>query len=239
MWSLLAYGLDLTDVLSCPDGLLRRSVLPSAAFSVYKYMCADELRAARAGVCVSTFHRSNQERFIAPPSSQPRMNSQIRITPIRLVDQTGEMRGVMETADALKLAQEAGMDLVEVSPDTRPPVCKIMDYGKIQYKKKKQQGTGKKKTRQQQLKQIRLRAKTGQHDIDFKVNKARAFLERRDKVKVNVLFRGRENAHHDRGREMLLDIVETLADIATVEKPPGMEGPRSMSMTLIPKAATG
>ena len=111
-----------------------------------------------------------------------------------------------------------------------------MDYGKLQYKKKKQQSGSVKKSRQQQLKQIRLRAKTGQHDIDFKVNQARSFLERRDKVKVNVLFRGRENAHHDRGREMLLEIIETLSDIATVEKPPGMEGPRSMSMTLIPKS---
>jgi len=162
------------------------------------------------------------------------MNTQIRITPVRLVDEKGEMMGVMDTEEALKMAQAAGMDLVEVSPDTRPPVCKIMDYGKIQYKKKKQQGTGKKKTRQQQLKQIRLRAKTGQHDIDFKVNQARGFLERRDKVKVNVLFRGRENAHHDRGREMLLDIIDSLEDIAVVEKHPGMEGPRAMSMTLIP-----
>ncbi len=164
------------------------------------------------------------------------MNSQIRITPIRVVDQDGEMKGVMETVDALKLAQDAGLDLVEVSPEARPPVCKIMDYGKLQYKKKKQQSGSVKKSRQQQLKQIRLRAKTGQHDIDFKVNQARSFLERRDKVKVNVLFRGRENAHHDRGREMLLEIIETLSDIATVEKPPGMEGPRSMSMTLIPKS---
>ena len=163
------------------------------------------------------------------------MNSQIRITPVRTVNQKGEMLGVMETTEALKLAQEAGLDLVEVSPEARPPVCKIMDYGKIQYKKKKQQGTGKKKTRQQQLKQIRLRAKTGKHDIDFKVNQARGFLERKDKVKVNVLFRGRENAHHDRGREMLLDIIEDLEEVATVEKPPGMEGPRAMSVTLIPK----
>ena len=162
------------------------------------------------------------------------MNSQIRVTPIRLVDQTGEMKGVVETPEALKMAQEAGLDLVEVSPETKPPVCKIMDYGKIQYKKKKQQGTGKKKTRQQQLKQIRLRAKTGKHDIDFKVKKARGFLERKDKVKVNVLFRGRENAHHERGREMLLDIVDDLADVATVEKPPGMDGPLATSMTLIP-----
>lgn len=168
--------------------------------------------------------------------NQPRMNELIRISPIRLVNQAGEMLGDMATADALRMAEEAGLDLVEVSPDTRPPVCRIMDYGKIQYERNKKQTAGtKKKHRSQQLKQIRLRAKTGQHDIDFKVNKARAFLERKDKVKINVLFRGRENAHHDRGRTMLLDIIVALEDVAAVERQPSMESGRSMTMTLIPK----
>ena len=146
------------------------------------------------------------------------------------------MLGDMPTADALKMAAEAGLDLVEVSPDARPPVCRIMDYGKVQYERGKKQVAGTKKHRNQQLKQIRLRAKTGQHDIDFKVNQARGFLQRKDKVKVNLLFRGRENAHHDRGREMLQQIIESLADVATVERPPTMESGRSMSMTLIPKS---
>ena len=163
------------------------------------------------------------------------MNDRIRITPIRVVDQEGTMLGEMPTSAALKLAGEAGLDLVEVSPDARPPVCRIMNYGKVEYERHKKVGGGPKKRRSQQLKQIRLRAKTGQHDVDFKVNQARSFLERKDKVKVNVLFRGRENAHHDRGRDLLLGIIQSLADIATVERQPGMDSGRSMSMTLIPK----
>ena len=110
-----------------------------------------------------------------------------------------------------------------------------MDYGKLQYERNKKQSGAGKKHRNQQLKQIRLRAKTGQHDIDFKVNMARGFLERKDKVKINVLFRGRENAHHERGREMLLGVIQTLSDIATVERPPSMDSGRSMTTTLIPK----
>jgi translation initiation factor IF-3 len=146
------------------------------------------------------------------------------------------MIGEIATSAALQMASEAGLDLVEVSPDTRPPVCRIMDFGKAEYERHKKQTNGPKKRRSQQLKQIRLRAKTGQHDVDFKVNQARSFLERKDKVKINVLFRGRENAHHDRGRELLLGIIETLADVATVERHPGMDSGRSMSMTLIPKS---
>jgi translation initiation factor IF-3 len=162
------------------------------------------------------------------------MNDRIRITPIRLVDQDGTMVGEMATSAAIRMAVEAGLDLVEVSPDTRPPVCRIMDYGKSEYERHKKQANGTKR-RNQQLKQIRLRAKTGQHDVDFKVDQARSFLERKDKVKINVLFRGRENAHHDRGRDLLVGIIETLSDVATVERQPSMDSGRSMSMTLIPK----
>jgi translation initiation factor IF-3 len=162
------------------------------------------------------------------------MNDRIRITPIRLVDEKGTMLGEIATSTALQMAVEAGLDLVEVSPDAKPPVCRLMDYGKTEYERHKKQSAGSKR-RSQQLKQIRLRAKTGQHDIDFKVNQARSFLQRKDKVKINVLFRGRENAHHDRGRDLLLGIIQTLTDVATVERQPTMESGRSMSMTLIPK----
>jgi len=164
------------------------------------------------------------------------MNANIRITPIRVVNDDGEMLGEMETADALKLAEEAGLDLVEVSPTARPPVCRIMDYSKVQYERKKK--TAGPKQHRTQLKQLRLRAKTGQHDIDVKVSKARDFLERRDKVKINVLFRGRENAHHDRGREMLNEIIETLKDVAIVEQSPRMESGRMMSTLLAPMPKT-
>ena len=160
------------------------------------------------------------------------MNDRIRISPIRVVNADGEMLGEMETEKALAIAQEQGLDLVEVSPDARPPVCRIMDYGKVIYQRQKK--TSGSKQHKTQLKQLRLRAKTGQHDIDVKVNKAREFLGRRDKVKINVMFRGRENAHHDRGREMLEEIVKSLEDCATVEQPPKMESGRMMSVLLAP-----
>lgn len=145
------------------------------------------------------------------------------------------MLGTMPTAAARQLAVEAGLDLVEVAPDARPPVCRIMDHGKSQYNRKKKQSDGTSKARRSQLKQIRLRAKTDDHDVDFKVRQAEAFLRRKDKVKINVTFRGRENAHHERGREMLEGIMETLKDVASVEKFPSMESGRIMTMILTPK----
>ena len=163
-----------------------------------------------------------------------RINDQIRITPIRVVDSEGNMVGILPTEEGLQIAQDAGLDLVEVSPNDRPPVCRIMDYGKFKYELKKRKTKG---GRQHtvQVKEIRLRPKTGEHDIEFKIKRARRFLENRDKVKINVIFRGRENAHRDRGHEMLEEIIEILEDIAKVEKPPGMEGGRTMSTVLAPK----
>ena len=161
------------------------------------------------------------------------MNDRIRITPVQVVSEDGTMLGEMATSEALRLATDAGLDLVEVGADSRPPICRIMDYGKVQYERQKKQGSGGAKHRVQ-LKQIRLRAKTGQHDIDFKVRKAREFLAQRHKVKINVLFRGRENAHHERGRELLDKVVETLEDVASIEQPVKMEGRRMMSVLLSP-----
>jgi translation initiation factor IF-3 len=153
---------------------------------------------------------------------------------VSVVGQDGTMLGTMSTAAARQMAADVGLDLVEVAPDARPPVCRIMDHGKSQYNRRKKQSEGS-KTRRTQLKQIRLRAKTGDHDIDFKVRQAESFLRRKDKVKINVMFRGRENAHHERGRQMLEGIIETLKDVAAVEKPPSMESGRMMSMILTPK----
>ena len=161
------------------------------------------------------------------------MNDRIRISPVQVVSHDGKMLGEMATSEAMRLAVDAGLDLVEVSADARPPVCRIMDFGKVQYERqKKQAGSAKHRV---QLKQIRLRAKTGQHDIDFKIRKARDFLKLKHKVKFNVLFRGRENAHHERGRELLDEVVKTLDDIATVEQPVKMEGRRMMSVLLTPQ----
>lgn len=144
------------------------------------------------------------------------------------------MIGVLATAEALKIAMEAGLDLVEVAPTERPPVCRILDYGKFKYEQKKKQAKNQ-KTHQVQIKEIRLRPKIGDHDIEFKVKHAREFLEGKDKVKLNVQFRGRENAHHERGKEILEQIIKALDDIAKIEKPAGMEGGRSMTAVLTPK----
>lgn len=162
------------------------------------------------------------------------MNERIRITPVKVVSADGEMLGDMDTAAALQLARDAGLDLVEVAPDARPPVCRIMDYGKVRYQRQKRSGGS--HQHRTQLKQLRLRAKTGQHDIDVKVERARKFLSRGDKVKLNVIFRGRENAHHDRGREMLQQVIATLDDVATVEQSPRMESGRMMSALVKPRA---
>ena len=145
------------------------------------------------------------------------------------------MLGVIPTSEAQELANEANLDLVEVAPTERPPVCRIMDYGKFKYEQSKRQSRNQKTAHQVQVKEIRLRPKTGNHDIEFKINKAREFLAHRDKVKVNIMFRGRENAHHERGREILGNVIAMLEDVAKVEKSPGMEGGRNMTAVLAPK----
>ncbi len=151
-----------------------------------------------------------------------------------MVNHEGEMLGVIETVQAMALALEAGLDLVEVAPNERPPVCRIMDYGKFKYEQKKKANKNT-KVHQTQLKEIRLRPKIGDHDIEFKMKKARDFLVHRDKVKLTVMFRGRENAHHERGRDVLNSIVADLEDIAKLEKPPAMESNRSMTAILAPR----
>ncbi len=126
------------------------------------------------------------------------------------------------------MAREAGLDLVEVAPGERPPVCKIMDYGKFKYEQKKR--TSKQKTHQIQIKEIRVRPKTGDEDIRVKVRRAREFLEHKDKVLVNVLFRGRELAHIDEGRRVMNEVLQLLEDVAKVEKSPSMEGKRMTAL---------
>lgn len=169
-----------------------------------------------------------------PIDTSYRLNEQIRITPVRVVDHEGEMLGIIPTPEAMQVANEAGLDLVEVAPNERPPVCRIMDYGKFKYEQKKK-ATRNTKQHQVQVKEIRLRPKTGDHDIDFKVKRARGFLEGKDKVKVNIIFRGRELAHKERGIEILDGIIAALEDIAKVEKQPSMEGRNQMSAILTPK----
>jgi len=153
-----------------------------------------------------------------------RVNEQIRISPVRVINAEGAMLGVMPTGKAMEAAREAGLDLVEVAPNERPPVCKVMDFGKFKYSQKKR--ASKQKQHQVQVKEIRVRPKTGDHDIEVKVKRAREFLEHKDKVQVNVLFRGRELAHIDEGRKVMDEVLQALEDVAKVEKNPSMEGKR-------------
>jgi translation initiation factor IF-3 len=162
-----------------------------------------------------------------------RVNEQIRISPVRLIGALGEQLGVVPTSQAMEMAREANLDLVEVAPGERPPVCKILDYGKFRYQQSRK--GNKSKPHQQKLKEIRVRPKTGDHDILTKVNQARKFLEHKDKVLVNVLFRGRELQHIDEGRRIIVGILEKLADLAKIEKAPSMEGKRMTAM-LAPKS---
>ncbi len=134
----------------------------------------------------------------------------------------------------MDLAREAGLDLVEVAPTERPPVCKILDFGKFRYQQSRK-GNKSTKVHQQKLKEIRVRPKTGEHDIDTKVNQARKFLEHKDKVLLNVLFRGRELQHIEEGQRIIKGMLEKLADLAKIEKAPSMEGKRMTAM-LAPKA---
>src|SRR5579859_2377489 len=161
-----------------------------------------------------------------------RVNEQIRISPVRLIGANGDQLGVVPTAQALEMAREAQLDLVEVAATERPPVCKIMDFGKHRYQQTRKV---QKKVHQQKLKEIRVRPKTGDHDVETKVNQARKFLEHKDKVQVNVLFRGRELQHIDEGKRIIVAILEKLADVCKVEKAPSMEGKRMTAM-LAPKA---
>jgi translation initiation factor IF-3 len=143
----------------------------------------------------------------------------------------GSQLGIIDTEEALTKAREGGLDLVEVAPNEKPPVCRIMDYGKYKYDKKKKQHQHAHRTR---TKEIRLRPKTGEHDIDFKVKKAIGFLQHRDKVQVSVLFRGRENAHIDEGAKVMQGVIETLSEFGKLESPPQQFG-RRMICTIAPK----
>jgi translation initiation factor IF-3 len=167
-----------------------------------------------------------------PPETvgKQRVNEQIRVTPIRLIDTNGVQVGILATEEALRRARAAELDLVEVAPLERPPVCRIMDYGKFKYQLKKREH----KAHQVRIKEIRVRPKTGDHDIQVKVNKAREFLARKDKVIVTVVFRGRELAHIEEGRNVIDDLLLQLEDVAKVESPPAHHG-RRMICTLAPK----
>ncbi len=164
-----------------------------------------------------------------------RVNDQIRISPVRLIDDEDEMIGVVETDEAKRRAREAGLDLVEVAPNSTPPVCKIMDYGKWKYAQRKKEQKAKSHAKQSELKGMRLRPKIDDHDLGIKINKAREFLTDGDKVQFTMLFRGREMAHRDLALNQMNGIVETLSDVSKIEQAPKMMGRRA-TMVLAPDA---
>ena len=171
---------------------------------------------------------------IAKGEKTVRVNDRIRVPQVRLVDEEGAMVGITSTREALDVARERGFDLVEVSPNARPPVCRIMDYGKFKYEQSKKAKKAKKKQHVMHVKEIKLRPKIEPHDYAFKLNHARRFLEHANRVKFSLLFRGREVTHPDIGLRILNKVAEELSDLATVEAPPKKER-MSMIMVLCPR----
>ncbi len=170
----------------------------------------------------------------APRVPEVRVNERIRVPQVRVISDDGTQVGVLTVREALTLAQSKALDLVEVSPTARPPVCRIMDYGKFKYEQNRRARKAKKKQHQMQLKEVKMRPKIEEHDYSFKVQHARAFLEGRDKVKLTVTFRGREIAHQEIGHRLIQKVIAALVDIATVESPPRSEG-RTLTSVLMPK----
>ena len=169
-------------------------------------------------------------------NSGPRINKDITAEEIRVVDGEGEMRGVMKLADALELAEESGLDLVELSPNAKPPVCKILDYGKYKYEQQKKANEARKKQKTIDVKEVKIRPNIEKHDYDVKMRNARKFLEKGDKVKVTMRFRGREMAHQNIGLDLLKKMQTELEDISKTELYPKLEG-RQMIMVLASEIA--
>lgn len=162
-----------------------------------------------------------------------RINERIRISPVRLIDENNQQLGVVPTVEALERAREAELDLVEVSPTSTPPVCRIMDYGKYLYEQKRKIKQNMKKQHTVTLKEIRLRPKIDDHDRDIKVQRAIGFLEKGHKVQITMMFRGREMMHQNLGKEIMDEIVEQLQDKAKPERPPMLLG-RRMNIVMVP-----
>ncbi|MBQ9910922.1 MAG: translation initiation factor IF-3 [Lachnospiraceae bacterium] len=162
------------------------------------------------------------------------MNDQIRENEVRVISQDGQQLGIMSSAEALKIAMNAELDLILIAPQAKPPVCRIMDYSKYRYEQTRKERDAKKKQRTVEVKEIRFSPNIDTNDLNTKSNNARKFLEKGNRVKVTLRFRGREMAHVNATKGVLDEFAQTLADIATVDKPAKMEG-RNMSIVLAPK----
>lgn len=166
--------------------------------------------------------------------SGPRINDAIRVRDVRLIDENGDNVGVVSRVDAMQRAEQAGLDLVEISPDAEPPVCKIMDYGKFKFEQQKKAAEARKKQKVVEIKEIKMRPAIDDHDYDVKLRAIKRFFEEGDKVKVTLRFRGREMAHQELGMAVLQRVKAELEGIAKVESEPRLEG-RQMVMVLAPR----
>jgi translation initiation factor IF-3 len=179
---------------------------------------------------------SRDRNFNREEKDDVRLNERIRVPNVRLIDENGEQVGVVPTVQALQMARDRGLDLMEVAATANPPVCKICDYGKFKYEKKKKETVARKNQVIQKVKEVQLRPNTDQHDLDYKIKNSHEFLEEGDKVKFTLLFRGREIAHTEPGYKMCAEIVEKLKDVGIVEYYPKLEG-KKMIMILSPNPA--
>jgi translation initiation factor IF-3 len=168
-----------------------------------------------------------------PERDQTRINERIRVPEVRLIDETGQQVGIIPTREALRVAQEKDLDLVEVAADAKPPVCRILDYSKYKYEQIQKQKAARKHQQQINVREIKFRPKIAQHDYDTKKGHVMRFLKARDKVKVTIMFRGREMAHPERGEMILNRLAEELGELAVVEQRPQQDG-RNMTMMLAP-----
>ena len=168
-----------------------------------------------------------------PERDTTRINERIRVPQVRLIGADGEQLGILDTNDALRKAQEANLDLVEVAPNSKPPVTRLLDYSKYKYEQEQKQKAARKHQQQVNVREIKLRPKIADHDYNTKKGHVERFLKHRDKVKVTIMFRGREQAHPERGRDLLQKLFEDLDGLATIEQAPLQEG-RNMSMLLGP-----
>jgi translation initiation factor IF-3 len=174
-------------------------------------------------------HDDQEERANAISIPRTRLNGEIRYEEVRVIGANGEQLGIMSSRDAQFMARDAGLDLVEISAAATPPVVKIVDWGKYQYQKMKEQSKAKKKAKSSELKQMRLGLKIGENDLNIKIRKIREFLDAGDRVKIMIVFRGREMAHKEIGTELMNKIIDLLSDIALVDGKPQMAG-RNLSV---------
>jgi translation initiation factor IF-3 len=173
-----------------------------------------------------------------PPERDPtRINERIRVPEVRLIDENGQQVGIMRTQEALQQAMDRDLDLVEVAPDAKPPVCRILDYSKYKYEQNQKQKAARKHQQQINVREIKFRPKIAQNDYETKRGHVERFLKGRDKVKVTIMFRGREMAHPERGEMILNRLAEDLGDLAVVEQRPQQDG-RNMTMMLAPQKAS-